>query len=229
VTRVIVVEDEDLVRRAISSALRDEGFAVSQAADAYACRAALQQQGAEAVVLDLGLPGVSGLDLARELRSLSDIALIVVSRRSEPEARIEALDLGADDFLVKPVHTGELAARLRSVLRRRSVAHGRRIRLGRWSVDLDARDARAGEASAGLTRGEFEILARLIEARGKIVSRDELLRAISRNPAESDVRSVDALVSRLRRKLGDGPEGPTLIVTAPGFGYRLAAGLEPAL
>jgi DNA-binding response OmpR family regulator len=121
-TRVIVVEDESVTRRAIAAALRESGFSVTEASDAYACRAALHGATADAVVLDLGLPGVNGMDLARELRAREDMGLVVVSRRGEPESRIAALELGVDDYMVKPIHFGELAARLRSVLRRRDAA-----------------------------------------------------------------------------------------------------------
>ena len=226
-TRVMVVEDETVTRRAIAAALRESGFDVREASDAYACRAALARDSVDAVVLDLGLPGVGGLELAAELRRRDDVGLVVVSRRSEPESRIQALELGVDDFLVKPIHFGELVARLRSVLRRRDAARGHRVRLGRWIVDLDAREARDETRDAGLTRGEFDLLKCLIEAGGKIVSREQLLRAVSRSPLDSDLRSVDALVSRLRRKLADPQDEARLILTAPGFGYRLAQAPAP--
>jgi DNA-binding response OmpR family regulator len=118
----------------------------------------LHGEPADAVVLDLGLPGVNGMDLARELRTREDMGLVVVSRRGEPESRIEALELGVDDYMVKPIHFGELAARLRSVLRRRDAARGRRTRVGRWLVDMDAREAHDGTRAAALTRGEFDLL-----------------------------------------------------------------------
>jgi DNA-binding response OmpR family regulator len=221
--KVVVVEDEAFTRRAIALALRDAGFEVSEAADAPACRAVLKQVRADVVVLDLGLPGADGLTFARELRAESDIGLVIVTRRNAHETRIEALDLGADDYLIKPVHYGELAARLRSVLRRRRALQGSVKRLGRWVVDIKARTVTSGAEVSGLTRGEFEILLRLIEAEGKIVSRDDLMHVASRRPFDADVRSIDALVSRLRRKLGDVAETAGLIVTAPGFGYRLQA------
>jgi DNA-binding response OmpR family regulator len=226
--RVIVVEDETLTRRAIALGLREQNFEVLEAADALACKALLRQQRVEAIVLDVGLPGLNGLALVKELRAQADLAILIVTRRGAPEARIEALDLGADDYLVKPVHHGELAARIRSVMRRCSPMRGKRKRLGRWLVDLEARSAVSGDQTASLTRGEFEIIACLIEANPKIVSREGLLSAISRRPMDSDLRSVDTLVSRLRRKLGDDTEDPSLIVTAPGFGYRLGMAIEEA-
>jgi DNA-binding response OmpR family regulator len=226
--RVVVVEDETLTRRAVALGLREQNFEVYEAADASACKALLRQQRVEVAVLDVGLPGIDGLSLVTHLRQQADIAIVMVTRRGAPEARIEALDLGADDYLVKPVHHGELAARIRSVMRRRYPMRGRRKRVGRWLIDLEARSAASGELTAALTRGEFEIMACLVEANSKIVSREELLSAVSRRPMDSDMRSVDTLISRLRRKLGDDTETPNLIVTAPGFGYRLGMPVEEA-
>ena len=219
--RVMVVEDEPMTRRAIVLALAQEGFEVEEAEDAAGCLAALRKRSVDLVVLDLGLPDLDGVALAANLRKQGDMGLVVVTRRSTPEARIEALDVGADDYLVKPVHFGELAARIRSVLRRRAAPGTRRWRLDRWTIDLDARTALDGAVGAGLTRGEFDILARLIAAEGRIVSREDLLAAISRRPLEADLRSVDVLVSRIRRKLGPASLGGELIVTVAGFGYQL--------
>ncbi len=218
---VAVVEDENLTRRAIALSLREAGFAVYEASDALACRALMRDTRLDVVVLDLGLPGIDGMSFARELRATSDIGVIVVTRQSAPEARIAALDIGADDYLVKPVHYGELAARIRSVMRRSGRERSRRRKVGTWIVDLEARSVSRDGESVTLTRGEFDILARLVQADAKIVTRQDLLSVISRSPQESDLRSVDALVSRLRRKLDDA-DGASLIATAPGFGYRLA-------
>lgn len=222
---VAVVEDETLTRRAIALSLREAGFSVHEASDVLACRALLRQTRLDVIVLDLGLPGIDGMSFARELRSRSNLGLIVVTRQSSPEARIAALDLGADDYLVKPIHYGELAARIRSVMRRLGRERSRHRKVGQWIVDLEARTVSDGTLRAKLTRGEFDILARLIQADTKIVTRQELLSVVSRSPQESDLRSVDALVSRLRRKL-DEMGGGSLIATAPGFGYRLAVAPE---
>lgn len=221
--RVVVVEDETLTRRAFAIALGDGGFEVIEASDAYACRAAMRQaRRVDVVLVDLGLPGVDGLTLVNELRQRTDVGLMVVSRTSEPETRIEALERGVDDFLVKPVHLGELVARVKSLMRRRQGFRAPAVTLGPWVIDPGQRTVRGEGRDAQLTRGEFDLLSRLIEGGGKIVSREDLLSSISTTPEASDPRSVDALISRLRRKLGDNGDQDSLILTAPGFGYRLA-------
>ncbi len=222
---VAVVEDEHLARKAIALSLREAGYTVHEASDVLVCRALLQQTRLDVIVLDLGLPGIDGMSFARELRGRPDIGLIIVTRRSDPEERIAALDLGADDYLIKPIHYGELAARIRSVMRRSGRERGRCKILGQWIVDLKARTVSKGTRTVDLTRGEFDILARLIQAGTKIVSRQELLSVFSRSPLEADLRSVDVLVSRLRRKLNE-LDGDGVIATAPGFGYRLVAAPE---
>jgi len=222
---VAVVEDEHLARKAIALSLREAGYTVHEASDVLVCRALLQQTRLDVIVLDLGLPGIDGMSFARELRDWPDMGLIIVTRRSDPEERIAALDLGADDYLVKPVHYGELAARIRSVMRRSGRDRDRCKILGQWIVDLKARTVSKGTRTVDLTRGEFDILARLIQAGTKIVSRQELLSVFSRSPQEADLRSVDVLVSRLRRKLNE-LDGDSVIATAPGFGYRLVAAPE---
>jgi DNA-binding response OmpR family regulator len=222
---VAVVEDESLARKGIVLSLQEAGFTVHEASDALSCRALLRQRRIDVIVLDLTLPGVNGLTFAQELRNSSDIGLIIVTREATTEARIAALDLGADDYLVKPVHHGELAARIRSVMRRAVRARSRRKKLGPWIVDLEARSVSKSTVRANLTRGEFDILTRLIDAGTKIVTRQELASTISRSFQGSDRRTVDALISRLRRKLDDSG-GESLIMTAPGFGYRLATSPE---
>ena len=221
ILRVLVVEDEDLTRQAIAMGLRSQGFEVGEAANAAACLQRLAVVTYDVVLLDLGLPDADGVSLAFELRRHARLGLIVVTRRAEIEARIEALDVGADDYLVKPVHPAELAARIRSVVRRRGELPRKQMQLGPWLVDLEARTVRAEAGDAGLTRGEFDILARLVAAEGRVVNREDLLEAISRRPLDSDPRSVDMLVSRLRRKLG-GTADVALILTVAGYGYRLA-------
>jgi len=226
--RVIVVDDEPLTCAAYARILEGVGHKVRTASDVFACRAAMKAAPADIVVLDLGLPGVSGMSFAAELQSSGDIGVIVVTSRADMDTRIAVLHEGADDYLVKPVHPGELAARVRSLFRRRARSRGARYQLGPWIVDVERRAVSdAAGQPVSVTRGEFDLLARLIEGQGKIVSRELLSDAVSRGGGDSDTRSVDALVSRLRRKLAGNADEPPLIITAPGFGYRLGPSVEP--
>jgi DNA-binding response OmpR family regulator len=217
--RVLVVEDEPLTRELYVSTLAHAGFAAQGTGNACACRAMVDEWRPDLILLDLGLPDADGLSLARELRARTRIGLIVVSRRDAPETRVAALELGCDDYLVKPVHLDELCARVRAVLRRKPAE--RRLRLGRATIDREARTLTVGDAPVLLTRGEFTLIDALAAAGGGIVDREQLCRAVSRGALGGDPRTVDALVRRIRRKLE--AEGVSnLIATAPGLGYRLS-------
>lgn len=221
IEKIIVVEDERLTRAAMIAALTQAGFNVRGAADADSCRATLEAEPADLIVLDLGLPGQDGMSYARELRTAGDIAVLVVTARQATDVEVEVLDDGADGFLVKPVEPDALVAHVRALLRRRSNPLATRLSFGTWVLDLERRLLldETGIAKT-LTRGEFNLLVLLAQADGRIVSRELLSEAVNRGDraeALRDIRSVDALVSRLRRKLGS----PDLISTATGFGYRL--------
>ncbi len=220
--QVLVVEDEPVTRNAYANALIADGHHVRTAAGASACIAALGAARADVVVLDLGLPdsGADQLALARDLCARADLEVIIVSARESIDTKIASLELGATDYLVKPVALAELAARVRRMHRRQQERRGNTFKLGQWTIHIERRVVTGEDGAAvALTRGEFDLLAKLAEARGKIVSRERLSEIVSRG--DGDLRSVDALVSRLRKKLRDNPQSPALIVTSPGFGYRL--------
>jgi two-component system torCAD operon response regulator TorR len=220
--RLIVVEDEPPLRDLYVRTLEQAGYDVRGAGGAEVCRRLLREEGADCLLLDIGLPELDGLSFAREFSDVPDMGLIIVSRRDTAEDRIAALELGCDDYLTKPVHLGELCARVLAVLRRRSPR--RKLALGPFKVDTEAHALASDGGEIPLTRGEFAILGLLIAAGGKVVAREALFERISRRPDEGDLRTVDILVSRIRRKVRDVAGGERLIVTAPGFGYR--TGLE---
>lgn len=216
--RLIVVEDETPLRELYARALEQAGHEVRTAASAEICRRQLREGPADCLLLDIGLPNLDGLSFASEFAGLADMRLIIVSRRDAPEDRIAALELGCDDYITKPVHLGELCARVKAVLRR-SPPRGR-LTLGPFQVDPDALALTVDGREIILTRGEFGILGLLIAAGGKVVAREALIERVSRRPNDGDLRTVDILVSRIRRKVAEVAGGERLILTAPGFGYR---------
>jgi two-component system, OmpR family, response regulator PhoP len=222
--RAIIVEDETLTRHTIGRLLRDHGFKVWEAADAAACEAILRVEVINIALVDLGLPGRTGL------AHRGSIAILAVTAQSQPDQRIAVLEAGADDYITKPFHPGELIARMRAVLRRHRAQVGDVLSIQGWEVDLDARQAVALEdrtdgsaAPIALTRGEVAILSLLAEAGGRIVSRELLAKAAARPDQTGDLRTVDTLIYRLRRKFQskDG-EAKSIIFAVPGLGYRLA-------
>lgn len=217
--RLIVVEDEPPLRDLYGRALEQAGYRTRTAGDAESCRLMLRDEGADLLLLDIGLPGLDGLSFAEEFADIPDMGLIIVSRRDAPTDRIAALELGCDDYLTKPVHLGEMCARVQAVLRRR--ARRRKLALGPFRVDLDGRALSSAAGEIPLTRGEFAILALLIAAGGKVVTREALFERVSKRPEDGDLRTIDALVSRIRRKAEGVTGAAQLIVTAPGFGYRI--------
>jgi len=227
--RILVVEDEPATRRMIATYLANNGLHVIEADCGAAMRAAMRESVVDLVLLDLRLPDTNGLDLAREIVNRPDLGLIFVTSINEDADRIVGLELGADDYVTKPVNLRELLARVRSTLRRlhrpqRPDALGT-IALGPWTVDPVRREVTDADGNAApLTRAEFDLLAALVSIDGRPASRDFLLDVVSRNALDVTDRSVDSLISRLRRKLGDDPRSPRWIITERGFGYRAGTG-----
>lgn len=230
----VIVEDETLTRQSLGKLLRSQGWQVWEASDAAACDAILREELIDLALVDLGLPGRTGQELIKSLASSDTMAILAVTAQWQPEQRVAVLEAGADDYIIKPFHDGELIARIRAVLRRRKSQIGNVITIDRWEVDCDARVARAAEGAdrapqeIALTRGEVAILALLAEAGGRIVSRERLSKAAARRAQDGDLRTVDTLIYRLRRKFQtDGADSGLNISAVPGLGYRLA-GTSPA-
>jgi DNA-binding response OmpR family regulator len=178
-------------------------------------------------VLDLMLPGESGLDLARWLRTQSEIPIVMLTAMGEETDRIIGLELGADDYVPKPFSPRELLARIRAVLRRTAPAGEPPLIVGGVSVDLQAREVRVGGNVVELTALEFDLLVALARRPGRVVPREVLLEEAGRGDVTVSDRTVDVHVSHLRRKLGDDPRAPRLIKTVRGVGYVLARELTP--
>ena len=214
--RILLVEDEDSIAEPLAAGLRREGFEVERAATAAGALAAAP---ADLVLLDLRLPDGDGLDVCRELRTRGDTPIIVVTARGEESDRVVGLELGADDYVVKPFGLRELIARIRAVTRRTSGRAQPVLRAGELEVDERARLARLGDRELELTPKEFDVLAALARDAGAAVSRRRLLEEVWETSWYGSSKTVDVHVAALRRKLGDAG----LIETVRGVGFRLRA------
>lgn len=231
---VLVVEDDPGIRGLVGSFLGDQGYRVTAVADGRAMDAALMRGGVDIIVLDVMLPGESGIAICRRLRRAGGPPILLLTARGEHADRIDGLQSGADDYLVKPFHPGELAARINAVLRRWSVppesdqrvaaAEIAAYRFERWTVDLSRRQLLDGEGvRVTLTSGEFDLLVAFCRSAGRVLTRDTLLETTRRRVAGPFDRSVDIMVSRLRRKLGNDAAGEDLITTVRNAGYLFTA------
>ncbi|SHF70683.1 two-component system, OmpR family, KDP operon response regulator KdpE [Jatrophihabitans endophyticus] len=220
--RVLLVEDERGLLRALAMNLVARGYEVTEAATGTAALAAAAADEHDVVVLDLGLPDVSGLDVIRALRSHSSTPVVVLSARSGSADKIEALDLGADDYVTKPFVVDELLARLRAVTRRTAaVDDGVVARIGEVTVDLRMTTATRDDGEAvHLTPTEWKLLDVLLRRPGRLVSGEALLTAVRGSAEHTDPSYLRIYVAQLRRKLEREPARPRHLVTEPGMGYR---------
>jgi two-component system alkaline phosphatase synthesis response regulator PhoP len=223
---VLVVEDEPKILQVVRDYLVDAGFAVTTAADGPAALASARAVAPDLVVLDLGLPGMDGIDVARELHRRSPVPIIMLTARGAEVDRVLGLELGADDYLVKPFSPRELVARVRAVLRRSGGASdgddGRPIEAGDVVVDPGRRSVTVAGRAVELTATEFDLLAHLARQPGRVFTRAQLLDAIHGVAVDSFDRAVDAHVKNIRRKLEPDPHRPRYLLTVHGVGYRFA-------
>jgi len=229
--RILVVDDEAELRNLLTSYLGEQGFAVAAVDDGDAMRRTLEATVFDLVILDLMLPGEDGLALCRELRSRSRIPILMLTARGDELDRIIGLEMGADDYLPKPFHPRELLARIRSILRRvqelAGEAPARAYRFAGWTLDLGLRHL-VGEdgVAVPLSTGEFRLLQALAENANRVMSRDRLMDVLSGREAGPFDRSVDVMISRLRRRLGDAGREPEIIKTVRNEGYVLTGKVE---
>ena len=219
---VLVVDDEPMVREVLAHYLTHDGFTVVEAVDGEEAVAKLDECAPDLVLLDLMLPKKHGLEVLRHARSISDVPVILLTALGDEKDRVAGLELGADDYVVKPFSPREVAARVKSVLRRASgPANPVILSFGEVTVDLDRRRIERAEAEVELTRLEFDLLAFLVSHPNRVVSRDELLQNVWDSSAEwQDPATVTVHVRRLRQKLEHDPSQPEHILTVYGVGYR---------
>lgn len=226
--RVLLVEDDPRFARLTAEFLEKNGFLVVTATTGPAALAEVGHGGFDLVLLDLSLPGMDGLDVARHLRERHSVPLIMVTARGDDEDKIRGLELGADDYLAKPFNPMELLARIRSVLRRMS-GSGPQPQQGRFQsgglvIDFGAREVTVDGERKTLTSLEFDLLSVLARRAGQVLTRDQLLELVKGSAAdESFDRSIDIHVSRLRKKIEPDSRHPRYLKTVRGSGYTLAA------
>ena len=223
--RILIVDDEPPIRRFLRTALAAQGYRVEEAADGEAALEFVKRNPVDLIVLDLGLPGIDGLDVVRRLRQAgSAIPIVILSSRDDEAGKVAALDLGADDYVSKPFGVEELSARIRAALRHRLQQEGEKplFRSGDLSVDLVRRIVTVRGNEVKLTPREYDLLRLLVAHAGKVLTHKFILREVW--GGESDVQYLRIYIRTLRQKLEADPEQPGLILTEQGVGYRLRAG-----
>ena len=223
-TTVLVVEDEIEIARVVRDYLRNAGFEVIVVGDGGSAVASVRSAKPDLLVLDLGLPGRDGLDVAREIRRWSDTPIVMLTARGDETDRIVGLEIGADDYVVKPFSPKELVARVRAVLRRtRTAARGDEVvRAGDVEIDTAKMRVSVGGSQVDLTPTEFQLLATLAREPGRVFTRSQLLDAVHGVAIESYERAIDAHVKNIRRKIEPEPGSPRYVVTVHGVGYRFS-------
>jgi DNA-binding response OmpR family regulator len=227
-SKILVVEDEAKIVKLVRSYLEQSGFKVVDAGDGQTALIQARREKPDLVVLDLGLPGIDGLEVARILRREGNTPIIMLTARIEDTDKIVGLELGADDYMTKPFNPRELVARVRAVLRRAGAAAeptAPRLSAGPLSLDLAGHAAALDGRPLDLTPTEFELLAVFLQNPGRAFSRLELLDRVQGDAYEGYERTIDAHIKNLRAKLGDDPRRPRYIQTVFGVGYKLGVGL----
>ena len=228
-TRILIVEDERGLRRALGINLKARGYEVSLAENGRTALAAASKQRPEAVVLDLGLPDIDGVQVIEGLRGWTDVPIIVLSARSGEQDKVLALDAGADDYVTKPFGVDELLARLRAALRRGpSSEEVPVVETRSFTIDLAAKQARGpDETPVRLTPTEWHVLEVLVRNPGKLISQKQLLREVWGPGYERETNYLRVYMAQLRRKLEPDPSHPRHLITEPGMGYRFVAEPSP--
>jgi DNA-binding response OmpR family regulator len=222
--RILIVDDEEMIVRTVKAYLDHEGFKTYTAYDGASALQAFEEKGPDLIILDLMLPKLSGLEVTRAIRAKSSVPIIMLTAKAAEADRVVGLELGADDYVVKPFSPRELVARIRAVLRRfdGEGAEAERIVAGDLEVDLKTRELKVKGKPIDLTPTEFDLLTYLARHPGQVFTRLQLLREVQGYTYDSFARTVDTHVKNLRRKTEDDPKTPRYIQTVHGVGYRFA-------
>ena len=222
--KVLVVEDELKIARLVRDYLAEAGFTVLEATDGPAALAMARNHKPDMILMDIGIPGIDGLDVTKALRATSSVPIIMLTARSEETDRVVGLELGADDYITKPFSPKELVARIKAVLRRAeaTLGGGEVLRAGEVTIDLPKMKVTVGSRDVDLTATEFELLATLARNPGRIYTRAQLLDGLYGVSVESYERSVDAHIKNIRRKIEPDPRKPRYVLTVYGVGYKFA-------
>jgi two-component system, OmpR family, KDP operon response regulator KdpE len=223
---VLVVEDEPAIMRAVVANLQARGYTVATAVSGPAALAAAEEHTADCVVLDLGLPGLHGLEVLRRLRARSQVPVVVLTAMDTEQDKVTALELGADDYVTKPFGMAELMARIRVAIRHGQLAGGRNGRVvaaGDVRIDLDSREVTRGGSPVALTPTEYRLLEVLASNAGRLCTHRFLLERVWGPGYERELQYLRVYMAGLRRKLDD-PVNPSILLTETGMGYRLATG-----
>jgi two-component system, OmpR family, KDP operon response regulator KdpE len=219
--RILVVDDERSIRRFLKTALESQ-YLIFEATSGEETLQAVLVDRPDVILLDLGLPDMDGVEVTRRLREWTQTPIIIVSVREQEQEKIAALDAGADDYLTKPFGIGELIARLRTVLRRSAQTDSEpEFHTGKLLVNLTQREIRVDGQPVSLTPTEYDLLRHLVRNAGKVMTHDQLLRAVWGTAYERETHMLQVNISNLRRKIEADPARPVYIVTEPGVGYRL--------
>jgi two-component system, OmpR family, KDP operon response regulator KdpE len=226
-TTILIVDDEPPIRRFLRTSLAAQDYEVLEAATGVAALRAFAQEKPDLVILDLGLPDMSGIEVIRTIRATSPVPIIVLSVRSDERGKVEAFDLGADDYVTKPFGMEELVARIRTALRHRLQVKGEppAFVAGDLSVDLVRRIVKRGGAEVKLSPKEYDLLRLLVVNAGKVLTHRHLLAEVWGPAHTEDAQYLRVFIRNLRQKLEADPARPALILTEPGVGYRLAGAL----
>jgi len=227
VTRILVVEDEESYRDPLTYQLTREGFEVVEAADGNAALAAYDAEGADLVLLDLMLPGLSGTEVCRELRARGDVPVIMLTAKDAEIDKVVGLELGADDYVTKPYSFRELLARVRAVLRRRRPSDPADpdddvLQVGPVRMDVERHTVTVSGRSVALPLKEFDLLELLLRNAGRVLTRGQLIDRVWGADYVGDTKTLDVHVKRIRSKIEPDPASPRYLVTVRGLGYKLA-------